>query len=113
MSNRVQQPLTPKQQSFVEEFMVDLNATQAYLRAGYRANTNTVARVESSKLLAKPNIQVAIQSARQQLSERTHVDQDMVIQGLCKEATYTGENATHSARVSAWGHLARYFLPVP
>ena len=53
-------PLTKKQERFCEEYLIDLNATQAYIRAGYSAKSNDIARVESSKLLTKPNIQQRI-----------------------------------------------------
>lgn len=60
--------LTPKQQRFVEEYLVDLNATQAAIRAGYSAKTaNRVA----SENLSKPDIAAAIQAQRVKLAERT------------------------------------------
>ncbi|CAN0439980.1 unnamed protein product, partial [Laminaria digitata] len=49
--------LTPKEASFVEEWPVDLNGTQAAIRAGYSPNG---ASVQASRLLAKPKIQAAI-----------------------------------------------------
>lgn len=60
--------LTPKQQRFVEEYLVDLNATQAAIRAGYSAKTaNRVA----SENLSKPDIAAAIQAQRTKVAERT------------------------------------------
>lgn len=60
--------LTPKQERFVEEYLVDLNATQAAIRAGYSAKTaNRVA----SENLSKPDIAAAVQSQRAKVSERT------------------------------------------
>ncbi len=49
--------LTPKQRRFVEEFLVDLNATQAAIRAGYSERT---ARSIGSENLTKPDIALAI-----------------------------------------------------
>lgn len=49
--------LTPKQQAFVREYVVDFNATAAYIRAGYSPRA---ARTGSSLLMANPNIQTAI-----------------------------------------------------
>ena len=46
--------LTPKQQAFVREYLIDYNATQAAIRAGYSPNT---ARVTACKMLTKANIQ--------------------------------------------------------
>jgi hypothetical protein len=50
-------PLTPKQERFAQEYLVDLNATQAAVRAGYSANS---ARQEGTRLLSKVSIQQAI-----------------------------------------------------
>lgn len=68
--------LTPKQQRFVEEYLVDLNATQAAIRAGYSPET---ARQTASENLSKPDIQSAIAEARGSRSERTKITQDMVL----------------------------------
>lgn len=50
-------PITPKQQLFVKEYLVDLNATQAAIRAGYSVKT---AGSQAHDLLKKPEIQEAI-----------------------------------------------------
>ncbi|CCQ72407.1 terminase small subunit [Magnetospira sp. QH-2] len=51
--------LSPKQQRFVEEYLLDLNATQAAVRAGYSERT---ARQIGSENLSKPDIQQGIAS---------------------------------------------------
>jgi phage terminase small subunit len=71
--------LTQKQQRFVEEYLIDLNATQAVIRAGYSANS---ARQQASDLLTKPDIQEAVAALRQQQSERCKVTADEVISEL-------------------------------
>ena len=60
--------LTPKQERFVEEYLVDLNATQAAIRAGYSAKT--ASRI-GPELLGKTCVSEAIQAQRAKLSERT------------------------------------------
>lgn len=60
--------LTPKQERFVEEYLVDLNGTQAAIRAGYSPKT---ANEQASAMLAKPSIQEAVQEQRAKVSERT------------------------------------------
>ena len=50
-------PLTPKQQRFVAEYLKDLNATQAAIRAGYSAKT---ARSVGAENLTKPGIMAAV-----------------------------------------------------
>ncbi len=97
--------LTPKQARFVEEYLLDLNATQAAIRAGYSAKT---ANEQGSQLLAKLSVRQAVAEAQAIRSKRTAITQDEVIQGLKKEATLEGEGSSHSARVSAWAHLGKH-----
>ncbi len=85
--------------------MINLNATQAAIKAGYSEKT---ARQVGSENLSKPDIQQAIETAQQARSERTEITQDEVIEGLKKEATLDGEGSSHSARVSAWAHLGKH-----
>ena len=97
--------LTIKQERFVEEYLIDLNATQAAIRAGYSVKT---AQEQSSRLLSNVIIQNAVQSARNAMSERALVTQEMVVKGLLKEAEYMDEGSTQGARVSAWAHLGKH-----
>ena len=97
--------LTDKQQRFVEEYLIDLNATQAAIRAGYSENTAAVIGCEN---LAKPYIAEAISAAAAPLLERNEITKDQVLQGLKKEAEREGEGASHAARVSAWSWLGKY-----
>lgn len=71
--------LTDKQQRFVDEYLIDLNATQAAIRAGYSEKT---AQQMGSENLSKPVIQEAIEKAQQKRSERTEVTQDYVIKTI-------------------------------
>lgn len=68
--------LTPKQQRFVDEYLVDLNATQACIRAGYSKDT---AYSQGQRLLKNVEIQNAIQQAMNERQQRTRIDQDYVI----------------------------------
>lgn len=97
--------LTPKQQRFVEEYLIDLNATQAAIRAGYSEKTAAVIGAEN---LIKPNIAKAIQEAQEKLSNKAQVTVEMVVQGLLNEAKDLSEGSTQSARVSAWAHLGKH-----
>lgn len=71
--------LTDKQKRFVEEYLIDLNATQAAIRAGYSERT---AKDIGCQNLAKLNIQSFIQEAQAKRSERTQVDADYVLRRL-------------------------------
>ena len=97
--------LTPKQQRFVEEYLIDLNATQAAIRAGYSEKT---AEQLGYQLLQKTSVLKAIEEAKNQVSKRTELTVDMVVNGLLKEAQDYAEGSTQSARVSAWAHLGKH-----
>lgn len=71
--------LTPKQQRFVEEYLIDLNATQAAIRAGYSERT---ANEQGSRLLANVSVSEAIAEAQAKREERTQIDADYVLKRL-------------------------------
>ena len=75
--------LNEKQKRFVEEYLIDLNATQAAIRAGYSQNT---ARSIGQRLLTFVDIQAAIQQAQSNRSERVQISQDEVIRRLLENA---------------------------
>ena len=68
--------LTPKQEMFVREYLVDLNATQAAIRAGYSADT---ARQIGTENLAKPSIATAIQQAMGERFEDVEIKASWVL----------------------------------
>ena len=68
--------LTPKQNRFVEEYLIDLNATKSASRAGYSEKT---ARQIGSENLSKPAIQEAIARAKRDRSEATKIDAEWVL----------------------------------
>mgnify|MGYP001953772418 CR=1 FL=1 len=74
-------PLTAKQQRFVEEYLVDWNATQAAIRAGYSEKT---AQQMGAENLTKPMVAEAIEKEKRKISERTSVDQDRVLNELAR-----------------------------
>ena len=71
--------LEPRQQRFVDEYLVDLNGTQAYMRAE-PGTTEKSARTLASRMLAKVNVQAAIAQAQQMQQNRLQVDADRVVQ---------------------------------
>lgn len=71
--------LTEKQKMFVLEYLVDLNATQAAIRAGYSEKT---ARQIGAEYLAKPNIKNAISEAMKSKQDETIAKQDEVLRYL-------------------------------
>lgn len=77
--------LNLKQQQFVAEYLVDLNATQAAIRAGYSAKT---AGSQGFDLLKKPEIAAAIAAAQQERGKRTEITADRVLQELGRIAFF-------------------------
>ena len=75
--------LTPKQARFVEEYLVDLNATAAARRAGY---SERMADKIGSQLLGKTRVAEAIQAAIDERSRRTEITADRVLQEYAKLA---------------------------
>lgn len=75
--------LTPKQARFVEEYLVDLNATQAAVRAGYSARSAKQVGYEN---LTKPYIQSAIQDYQKQLAVEAGVTPEKIVKELAKLA---------------------------
>ena len=75
--------MTPKQQRFVEEYLVDLNATQAAIRAGYSEKT---AAEQACRLLINVKVADAIAEAQAERSERLKITKDMVLVELAKLA---------------------------
>ena len=73
--------LTPKQQTFVREYLVDLNATQAAIRAGYSERT---ANEQGARLLANVSVARAVQAAMDARAERTEITADKVLKELAK-----------------------------
>lgn len=76
--------ISPKQQRFVEELLIDDNVTQAYIRAGYSAKS---APDNSYRLFNQPEVQEAIAEARKARSERAEITADMVLQRWWQIAT--------------------------
>lgn len=73
--------MTPKEALFVAEYLVDLNGTQAYMRAYPRAS-NMTARTEAAALLRKPAVAAAVEAGRRALSERAEVKAEEVVRKL-------------------------------
>lgn len=73
--------LTKKQKRFIEEYLIDLNATQAAIRAGYKPDN---AQQMGSENLLKPVISDAIAKAMAERSRRTGINQDRVLLELAR-----------------------------
>lgn len=86
--------MTGKQALFIQEYLVDLNATAAAQRAGYSAKT---ARQQGHRLLMNVYIQSTIQQAMQTRGQRLQLDQDYVLEKLREIADQDASDAPDSS----------------
>lgn len=91
--------LTDKQKCFCEEYLVDLNATQAAIRAGYKSKT---ARSQGQRLLTNVYIQQYLQQLMDERSERTEITADRVLKEL---AAIAFSDRTELAQVGKHGEV--------
>lgn len=73
--------LAEKQRLFVEEYLIDLNATQAAIRAGYSPRT---AQEQGSRLLSNAMVRACVDKALAERSKRTGVNAERVVRELAK-----------------------------
>ena len=97
--------LTPKQAAFVREYLVDLNATQAAIRAGYSKKT---AGQIGEQNLKKLEVQQAIAKGQEKRSAKVELTAEVVINGLMKEASADDGPTCKTARVKAWELLGKH-----
>lgn len=98
-----------RQIRFVEEYIKDLNATQAAIRAGYSKKT---ARSQGARLLTNVDILEAIQEAKEERSERTKIDQDYVLTNIQKviERCMQVQQVDNCLTQTEDGELAQAFM---
>ena len=77
------EPLTAKQQRFVDEYLIDLNATQAAIRTGYAAGS---ADVTGARLLGNARIKAAIDAGRAKTAEKLQISRERVLSEYMKLA---------------------------
>lgn len=100
-------PLTPKQERFVREYLVDLNATQAAIRAGYSKKT---ANEQGSRLLAHVSIQEAIAKGTEKKAAKLEVTADRVLRelaliGFCDMADHVDIGSEGEVRVKTFDEM--------
>ncbi len=99
--------MTEKQKIFADEYLIDLNATRAYLVAYPRVKNENIAAVNGSKLLRNTKVASYIQERMQERQQRTEVTQDMVIQEL---AAIAFSNATDYVEIKRNGPSAMVLI---
>ena len=99
--------MTPKQQTFVLEYLKDLNATKAADRAGY-AHPN----VQGTQLLSNQTVRVAVQNELDARANRLKIDADWVVSQLEQEATdYENSGSTRVKALELLGKHLGVFAP--
>jgi len=102
--------LTEQQISFIEEYLIDLNRTAAYKRAGYKGEGNT-AYVNASRMLRNAKVSRAVQDAMDARAKRTRISQDSVLQWWWDIATADATQLTELHRYCCrycWGFGHNY-----
>ena len=99
--------MTPKQETFVLEYLKDLNATRAADRAGY-AHPN----VQGTQLLSNRTVRIAVQQELDARADRLRIDADWVIAQLEREATdYQNSGSTRVRALELLGKHLGVFAP--
>jgi len=73
--------MTPKQEAFVREYLIDLNASAAYKRAGYVA-TGNAAEVNAIRLLRNAQVKVAIAAAMEKRANELEISAKYVLESI-------------------------------
>ena len=90
--------LTPRQQRFVAEYAIDLNATQAAIRAGY---SPTSAKVTASRMLTNANVRSAVDATQQKVAEALGDSAEDVLRDALDTYRAASQAGQFSAAVSA------------
>lgn len=98
--------LTPKQQRFVQEYLIDLNATQAAIRAGYSKRT---AKQQGARLLTNADICAAVAKGQQRVSERLEVTLESIARQFDEDRALAHDEGQAGAAVSATVAKAKLF----
>jgi predicted SPOUT superfamily RNA methylase MTH1 len=90
--------MTPKQAAFVREYLIDRNATQAAIRAGYSAET---AKQQGSRLLTNVDVQQAVAAKEERLQKKADVTIETIAQELEDARKKAADLGQPAAMVSA------------
>lgn len=92
------QELQPKQKRFCEEYVIDLNATQAAIRAGYSQRS---AKEIAARLLTKDNVQIEVQMLMDKISEKTAITAATVLKRINRIADVAEKEKEYQAALKA------------
>ena len=106
--------LTERQRRFVDAYIIDPNATKAYITAGYSAKNNAVARTDAARLLAKAHIAAAIAEKGKTLLAKVGVTQERLVDEWARVAfaEVTDKPVTWDAKLKALSEMSARLWPV-
>lgn len=96
--------LPPKQLLFVDEYLVDFNATRAATSAGFSARS---AKVQGCRLLTKANVKAVIERRQQATSKRLRITRDDVVKGLVIAAEQARVNKDPASMIAAMSEVSK------
>ncbi len=96
--------LTPKQVRFVDEYLIDFNASRAAVAAGFSSRS---AKVQGSRLLTNVNLIATIQRRQKATERRLEVTRDTIIQGLVIAAEQARENKDPASMIAAMSEVSK------
>jgi phage terminase small subunit len=83
-TSKIPAKLTKKEKLFVNEYLIDFNATQAYKRSKYKAKNDNVAGVMAKRLLSKAKISAYIAEKQKELGDKLQIKQEKVLNELAR-----------------------------
>ncbi|MNH83823.1 Terminase small subunit [compost metagenome] len=99
--------LTDKQKRFADEYLIDMNASAAYLRAGYKCS-EAAARSSASDLLTNPNIQEYIAEKQKKIEEKTELTVEWILEEMKDTYIQAKQVGEYSAANKSLEMLGRY-----
>jgi len=96
--------LTPKQVRFIDEYLIDFNASRAAIASGFSPRS---AKVQGSRLLTNVNVKLSIQRHQKATEKRLQVTRDNVIQGLVIAAEQARINKDPASMIAAMSEVSK------
>jgi hypothetical protein len=98
-----------KAQAFAKEYLVDFDGARALIRCGLADETTNMATLVStaSKFMRNPVVLQTLQAHISRIESDKIISRERILMGLLQEACYHGPGGSASARVAAWGRLAK------
>jgi len=98
--------MTPSEEMFVKEYLIDLNATRACIRAGYNPRS---ARTQGSRLLRdNPEIVKAVQAEMDRRAKKTRITAERVLEGIARIADAAERAEKYNEALKAFELLGKH-----